>query len=86
MQDPVAFGLDDPIECGEQIGLIGQSGNALNPHVHLEARLGPSGARFSGMAHYDARATPEEMANYCAWRVSGVFQLMDPMQILALLE
>jgi murein DD-endopeptidase MepM/ murein hydrolase activator NlpD len=85
LQAPVEFRMNDPVGCGEQIGVIGQSGNALNPHVHLEARLGPPGARFPGMAHYDSRASAEEMAYYCAWRVSGTFQLMDPMKILALL-
>jgi murein DD-endopeptidase MepM/ murein hydrolase activator NlpD len=86
MQEPVAFQLDDPVACGARIGRIGQSGNALNPHVHIEARLGPAGARFTGMAHYESRATPQEMSNYCAWRVSGVFQLVDPMRLLALLR
>ncbi|MBN1148885.1 MAG: peptidoglycan DD-metalloendopeptidase family protein, partial [Anaerolineales bacterium] len=83
--EPVAYQLGDKVACGAHIGIIGQSGNALNPHVHIEARLGPAGARFMGMAHYEPRATPLEMSNYCSWRVSGVFQLIDPMRLLALL-
>ena len=70
--------LGDRVACGAQIGVVGQSGNALNPHLHLEARVGPANARFNGLAHYETRATPEEMWSYCMWRVSGVFQLMDP--------
>lgn len=70
------------IQCGEAIGEIGMSGNALNPHVHIEARIGPSGATFESMAHYDASATTEEMAAYCQWRVSGSFQHFDPMFVL----
>jgi hypothetical protein len=45
-------------------------------------RLGPAGVRFSSLAHYDASATIEEMFNYCTWRVSGLFQLVDPMLLL----
>lgn len=70
------------VRCGEKVGQVGQSGNALNPHLHLEARLGPAGARFESMAHYENTATPEEMGNYCLWRVSNVFQLVDPLSLL----
>ncbi len=80
---PVQFQVGDALECGQQIGVIGSSGNALNPHLHLEARIGPGGARFSSMAHYDNTATLEEMSNYCLWRISGLFQLIDPVRILS---
>jgi murein DD-endopeptidase MepM/ murein hydrolase activator NlpD len=69
----------DALECGQTIGAIGQSGNALNPHLHLEVRVGPAGVRFPGMAHYDSSANPEEMAAYCQWRVSGAFLTIDPL-------
>ncbi len=82
LESQPAFGLGDRIECGQTIGRIGQSGNALNPHLHLEARLGPAGARFVSMAHYDNTATTGEMGNYCVWRVSGVFQLLNPLDLL----
>jgi hypothetical protein len=34
------------------------------------------------MAHYIGNATPEEMRSYCQWRVSGAFQLVDPLPLL----
>ena len=74
--------VDQAIQCGEPIGKIGQSGNALNPHLHFEARVGPGLTRFSSMAHYSTNASPEEMRNYCLWRVSGAFQLIDPLRVL----
>jgi murein DD-endopeptidase MepM/ murein hydrolase activator NlpD len=85
MAAPPDFQLGDRVACGAPIGLVGQSGNALNPHLHLEARLGPRAVRFAGIAHYETRATPEEMWGYCTWRVSGVFQLVDPTRLLGLL-
>jgi murein DD-endopeptidase MepM/ murein hydrolase activator NlpD len=76
--------LGEEISCGQSIGRIGDSGNALNPHLHLEARRGPESARFSSMAHYTASASIEEMANYCTWRISGYFQMFDPMLLFEL--
>ncbi len=73
-----AFKMGEEVFCGQALGAVGQSGNALNPHLHLEARLGPVGARFKSMAHYDNSASLMEMANYCTWRVSGIFQVFDP--------
>jgi len=81
MQTPVGYQLGKALNCGALLGYIGQSGNALNPHVHIEIRLGPGGARFQGLAHYETRASPAEMSAYCIWRVSGIFQLVDPMQL-----
>jgi murein DD-endopeptidase MepM/ murein hydrolase activator NlpD len=83
LQEPAAFQPGDRIHCGQTIGHIGQSGNALNPHLHLEVRVGPAGARFSSMAHYDNTAQPEEMGNYCLWRVSDAFQHINPLHLLA---
>ena len=70
------------VACGQPLGAVGSSGNALNPHLHFEVRVGPSGAPLYSMAHYDASATPQEMAMYCLWRVSGWFQLFDPLKLL----
>lgn len=72
----------DHVRCGQILGAIGDSGNALNPHLHLEMRVGPGGARFQSMSHYDSSATIEEMALYCIWRVSGMFQTIDPLKVL----
>ena len=76
--------LGDWLQCGWEIGTVGMSGNALNPHLHLEMRVGPAGARFNSMAHYISSASNEEMANYCAWRVSGQFQVVDPMLLFSI--
>ncbi len=81
--EPPAIETGDSVSCEQVIGAIGDSGNALNPHLHLEVRVGPSGARFSGMAHYDASAKPEEMTAYCQWRVSGSFLTIDPLLLFS---
>lgn len=86
LQQAPEFQLDDPVACGQGIGNVGDTGNALNPHLHLEVRLGPVGVRFSSLAHYDNRATLEEMDNYCTWRIRGIFQLVDPLRLLGLGE
>ncbi|MCJ7623061.1 MAG: peptidoglycan DD-metalloendopeptidase family protein [Anaerolineaceae bacterium] len=75
---------DERVECGQAIGAVGMSGNALNPHLHLEVRVGPAGASFSSMAHYDSSATTLEMGNYCLWRVSNLFQPVDPLKLFSL--
>jgi len=84
--EPPDLHVDDNISCGEVIGEIGMSGNAINPHLHIESRVGPSGATFSSMCHYDTSATAEEMQNYCIWRVTNIFQLIDPMSIIQSLQ
>lgn len=84
LKQPVDHEIEETVSCGAEIGIIGMSGNALNPHLHFEARVGPSGMRFPGMAHYDNSATAEEMSIYCLWRISGLFQLVDPIKVLQL--
>jgi murein DD-endopeptidase MepM/ murein hydrolase activator NlpD len=83
LQSPPELRVGEEVECGQIIGAIGSSGNALNPHLHLEVRTGPAGASFDSMAHYDASASLEEMAAYCSWRVSGYFPLVDPMSLFS---
>ncbi len=83
MLEPPTLETADTVSCGQVIGAIGSSGNALNPHLHLEVRVGPAGARFPGMAHYDASAKPEEMTAYCQWRVSGSFVHIDPLLLFS---
>lgn len=78
MQNPVNARPGDLISCGQEIGIVGDSGNALNPHLHIEVRVGPSGQIFPSMAHYDPSADSTEMEAYCTWRVSGVYQTINP--------
>lgn len=82
-QAPTVF-IDRPVACGQVIGEVGTTGRSVNPHLHLETRLGPAGVTFPVMAHYDNAATESEMATYCTWRVSGLFQAFDPLEILSL--
>lgn len=81
---PANAAVGQEVACGQVIGGAGTTGNSVNIHLHLETRLGPSGAVFSSMGHYENTATDLEMSNYCAWRVSGLFQMFDPMRLLAL--
>jgi murein DD-endopeptidase MepM/ murein hydrolase activator NlpD len=76
--------LNQQVTCGQAIGEVGTTGRSVNPHLHLETRVGPAGATFPVMAHYDNAATDSEMATYCTWRVSGLFQAFDPLKLLAL--
>lgn len=72
----------DHLGCGQQIGLVGNTGYSGNTHLHLEMRLGPSGVQFLHLAHYINNATNEEMASYCVWRISSQFRLIDPLGLL----
>ncbi|TLN24849.1 M23 family metallopeptidase [bacterium] len=78
--------VGDEVTCGQALGTVGQSGNALAPHLHFEARVGPAEARLGSLAHYDVSASVQEMAAYCEWRVSGAFKWVDPLVILAYLK
>jgi murein DD-endopeptidase MepM/ murein hydrolase activator NlpD len=73
----------EEVLCGQQLGEVGNSGYSSNPHLHFETRIGPSGAHFDSMAYYIAGSYEAERYNYCVWRVSNLFQLFDPMQLLS---
>lgn len=79
MDQPPAVQAGQSITCGQPIGVVGTSGASVNDHLHLEGRIGPAGASFASLGHYSTAATEEERHNYCVWRVSGWFQLIDPL-------
>jgi murein DD-endopeptidase MepM/ murein hydrolase activator NlpD len=80
--DPPLASQGTWVECGQLIGFVGSSGyNVPVPHLHLESRIGPSGARFDGMAFYDTQANETEMENYTTWRMSGLFKHFDPLKL-----
>jgi murein DD-endopeptidase MepM/ murein hydrolase activator NlpD len=82
MSQPPAVSIGEQVACGQVIGEVGTTGKSVNPHLHLETRSGPSGSIFPVMAHYENDATTEEMQAYCTWRVSGLFQMFDPLWLL----
>jgi hypothetical protein len=84
LQEAPTLALEEPVGCGQQLGRVGDTGNALNPHLHFEARVAPAGIRMAGMAHYHASVSVEEMRAYCLWSVSDLFQLVDPQRVLNL--
>lgn len=83
MQFPPTLTVGARVSCGQEIGKVGTTGESVNEHLHLETRVGPSGARFESMAYYDTSRTEEEAVNYCIWRVSDIFHLFDPMDLLS---
>jgi len=72
----------DYVGACQLLGEVGLSGNTDVAHLHLETRLGPSGAIFESMMFYSTSATIDEMENYKLWRTSGVFRHFDPMMLL----
>jgi len=86
LEKPPTLTIGNRVDCGQQIGFVGTSGSSVNPHLHVEARVGPSGTQFDQMAHYISDASELEMQNYCVWRVSGLFALKDPMELIEISE
>jgi murein DD-endopeptidase MepM/ murein hydrolase activator NlpD len=76
--------VGESVSCGQTLNEVGNSGNSINPHLHLEVRVGPSGATFDSMAHYDNAASDEQMYNYCVWRISERFQKIDPTLLISI--
>jgi murein DD-endopeptidase MepM/ murein hydrolase activator NlpD len=75
--------LGQAVTCGGQLAETGLTGFSGGPHLHFETRWGPSAQSFASMAYYTANATQDEMAAYEKWRMSAVFHLFDPMQLLS---
>lgn len=85
MQDLAPFEIHEPLDCGQVIGQVGDSGSTYfvsDPHLHLETRLGPAGIFIEPMAYYDTQASEEEKAEYLFWRTNETFRLFDPMLLL----
>jgi len=79
---PSGLEIGQQVSCGEIIGQVGTTGRSVNPHLHLEVRLGNSGMTFPVMGHYTNDVTDEERRLYCIWRISGAFQPLDPLPLL----
>jgi murein DD-endopeptidase MepM/ murein hydrolase activator NlpD len=80
LESAPTFDIGQEITCGQALGAVGKTGYFVPvPHLHIEARVGPAGARFESMAFYDTSASEAEKENYRLWRTSGEFQHFDPM-------
>ena len=81
---PPLVTLGEMIACGQTLGEVGATGyNIINPHLHIETRVGLAGQIFrEGMAYYDTRTSEVERSNYELWRVSGEFRHFDPMVLI----
>ncbi len=84
MDAPSSRQTGEQVACGDTIGEVGTTGNSVNPHLHFETRVGPVDETFASMAHYTTTATEDERRAYCLWRVSGAFQVFDPLRLLSL--
>lgn len=82
--NPPLVALGEQVDCGQTIGDVGTTGyNIVNPHLHLETRIGPAGIVFvDGMVYYDTGSSDTERANYELWRTSGDFRHFDPMSLI----
>ena len=81
LKNPPALALGQRVKCGEFIGNVGNSGTVI-PHLHLEMRMGAAGGWFPSMGYFDDDASEEEKANYVYWRISGVYQHIDPIKFI----
>jgi murein DD-endopeptidase MepM/ murein hydrolase activator NlpD len=57
MDQPPKAAQGETVSACQPLGEVGLSGNAAEPHLHLEMRLGRPGARFNSMGFYKADDT-----------------------------
>jgi murein DD-endopeptidase MepM/ murein hydrolase activator NlpD len=81
---PPIVSLGETVNCGQPLGEVGATGyNIVNPHLHIETRIGKSGQNFlDGMAYYDTSTNEGERSSYELWRMSGEFRHFDPMSLI----
>lgn len=85
MQELPGLQVGQSVRCGQPIGKVGTTGESVQEHLHLETRIGPAGARFyESMGFYGSQHNDREAGAYCLWRVSGLFQLVNPLDLLAI--
>ncbi len=77
-----AVQLGERVESCATLGYAGKTGNTEATHLHLETRVGPSGARFSEFSAFRESDSNEAKANYRLWRTSGTFLHFDPLRLL----
>lgn len=84
LKDTPQVNTGDIVYACQEIGQVGKSGNTVEPHLHLETRIGPSGVTFIVMGFYQADNSEEEKEAYLRWRIGGEFNHFDPMSLLLL--
>lgn len=85
MQEASRLQVGQSVRCGQPIGLVGTTGESVQEHLHLETRVGPSGVRFyESIGFYGSQHDDSEAGFYCLWRVSGLFQMFNPLDLLTI--